>query len=38
VRTTVRPETRRDEVYGLMRAAVAAGRQVYVVSPIIEES
>jgi ATP-dependent DNA helicase RecG len=38
VRTTVRPETRRDEVYGLMRAAVAAGRQVYVVYPIIEES
>jgi ATP-dependent DNA helicase RecG len=38
VRTIVRPETRRDEVYGLMRAAVAAGRQVYVVYPIIEAS
>ncbi len=38
VRTLVRPETRRDEVYGLMRTAVAAGHQVYVVYPIIESS
>jgi ATP-dependent DNA helicase RecG len=34
----IRPETRRDEVYRLMRAAVAAGRQAYVVYPIIESS
>ncbi len=38
VKTLVRPETRRDEVYGLMRSAVAAGRQVYVVYPLIESS
>ncbi len=38
MRTLVRPETRRDEVYGLMRAAVAGGRQVYVVYPLVEES
>ncbi|MEZ5418701.1 MAG: ATP-dependent DNA helicase RecG [Vicinamibacterales bacterium] len=38
VQTVIRPETRRDEVYRLMRAAVAAGRQAYVVYPIIESS
>jgi ATP-dependent DNA helicase RecG len=38
IRTIVRPESRRDEIYGLMHAAVASGRQVYVVYPIIEES
>ncbi len=38
VQTLVRPESRRDEIYGLIRAAVAAGRQVYVVYPIIESS
>jgi ATP-dependent DNA helicase RecG len=38
VQTLVRPESRRDEIYALMRSAVAAGRQVYVVYPIIETS
>jgi len=38
VKTTVRPETRRDEVYAFVRDQVAAGRQVYVVLPLIEES
>ena len=38
VRTLVQPSTRRDEVYRLMAAAVAQGRQVYVIYPIIESS
>ena len=38
VRTLVTPASRRDDVYRLMREAVSAGRQVYVVYPIIEES
>ncbi|MBA2356659.1 MAG: ATP-dependent DNA helicase RecG [Acidobacteria bacterium] len=38
VKTTVRPESRRDEVYAFVREQVAAGRQVYVVLPLIEES
>jgi len=38
VRTLVRPESRRDEIYGLVRHEVQAGRQVYVVYPIIESS
>ncbi len=38
IRTVVQPSTRRDEVYRLMRAAVADGRQVYVIYPIIETS
>lgn len=38
VRTILFSEERIEEVYGLMRQAVLAGRQVYVVYPIIEES
>ncbi len=38
IRTIVQPSTRRDEVYRLMRASVAQGRQVYVIYPIIESS
>ncbi len=38
IRTLVQPATRRDEVYRLMAAAVAQGRQVYVIYPIIESS
>ncbi len=38
IRTVVQPSTRRDEVYRLMRASVAQGRQVYVIYPIIETS
>ncbi len=38
VQTLVRPASRRDEVYRLMRDTVAKGQQVYVVYPIIEES
>jgi ATP-dependent DNA helicase RecG len=38
VRTTARPETRREDVYRFVRDQVAAGRQAYVVFPLIEES
>jgi ATP-dependent DNA helicase RecG len=38
VRTWVKPESRRDEVYQLIRRELAAGRQAYVIYPIIEES
>jgi ATP-dependent DNA helicase RecG len=38
VLTMVRPETRRDDAYRLVREAVATGRQAYVVYPIIESS
>jgi ATP-dependent DNA helicase RecG len=38
VLTTVRPESRRDEVWSFVREQVAAGRQAYVVYPIIEDS
>ncbi|MBI4485589.1 MAG: ATP-dependent DNA helicase RecG [Acidobacteria bacterium] len=38
IRTTARPESRRDEVYAFVRAQMDAGRQVYVVYPLVEES
>ena len=38
VRTTARPEERREEAYGFVRAQVGEGRQAYVVLPIIEDS
>ncbi|MGE5816253.1 MAG: ATP-dependent DNA helicase RecG [Acidobacteriota bacterium] len=38
IQTTVRPETRRDEVYGFLRRQVEQGRQAYVIYPLIEES
>jgi ATP-dependent DNA helicase RecG len=38
VRTVVKPDSRRDEVYHLIRTEVARGRQAYVVYPLIEES
>jgi ATP-dependent DNA helicase RecG len=38
VRTTVRPASRRDEVYAFVRDEVAAGRQAYVVLPLVEAS
>jgi ATP-dependent DNA helicase RecG len=36
--TTVRSESRRDEVYALVRKQLDAGRQAYVVYPLVEES
>ena len=38
VRTTVRPMSRREDVYRFVRQQVAEGRQVYVVLPLVEES
>jgi ATP-dependent DNA helicase RecG len=38
VRTAAKPESRRDEVYAFLRDELEAGRQAYVVYPIIEES
>lgn len=38
IRTTARPESRRDEVYAFMRSEIDRGRQAYVVYPLIEES
>jgi ATP-dependent DNA helicase RecG len=38
VRTTVRPESRRDEVYAFVRQEVERGRQAYVIYPLVEDS
>ena len=38
VRTWVKPESRRDEIYQLIRGQLDAGRQAYVIYPLIEES
>jgi ATP-dependent DNA helicase RecG len=38
VRTWVKPESRRDDVYQLIREQLDAGRQAYVIYPLIEES
>jgi ATP-dependent DNA helicase RecG len=38
IRTWVKPETRRDEVYQLVREQLDAGRQAYIVYPLVQES
>ena len=38
VRTIAKPESRRAEIYDLIRSELEAGRQAYVIYPIIEES
>jgi ATP-dependent DNA helicase RecG len=38
VRTLVKPDSRRDDVYQLVRQEIAAGRQAYVIYPLVEES
>jgi ATP-dependent DNA helicase RecG len=38
IQTTVKPESRRDDVYALVRRQLDEGRQAYVVYPLIEES
>ena len=38
IRTVIRGGDRRDAVYGFIRDQVAAGRQAYVVYPLVEES
>jgi ATP-dependent DNA helicase RecG len=38
VRTTVKPESRRDEVYQLLRDELDRGRQAYIIYPLVEGS
>jgi ATP-dependent DNA helicase RecG len=38
IRTLATPESRRDDVYRIARDEIAAGRQVYVIYPLVEES
>ena len=38
VRTWVKPESRRDEVYEILRSQLDQGRQAYIIYPLVEES
>jgi ATP-dependent DNA helicase RecG len=38
VRTLVKPESRRDEVFDLIRQQLDRGRQAYIIYPLVEES
>ena len=38
IRTIAKPESRRDEIYEFVRGQIQAGRQAYVVFPLVEES
>ncbi|HEY6360277.1 MAG TPA: ATP-dependent DNA helicase RecG [Vicinamibacterales bacterium] len=38
VKTWVKPESRRDEIYQLIREQLDAGRQAYIIYPLVEES
>ena len=38
IKTIAKPESRREEIYDFIRAQVDAGRQAYVIYPLIEES
>ena len=38
VRTLVKADSRRDEVYAMIRDEIERGRQVYVIYPLVEES
>ena len=38
IRTLVKADSRRDEVYAMMRDEIRRGRQVYVIYPLVEES
>jgi ATP-dependent DNA helicase RecG len=38
IRTWVKPESRRDEIYQLIRDQLDAGRQAYIIYPLVEES
>jgi ATP-dependent DNA helicase RecG len=38
VKTTMMPETRRDDVHALLRRELEAGRQAYVIYPLVAES
>jgi ATP-dependent DNA helicase RecG len=38
IRTMIKSDSRRDEVYAMMRDEISRGRQVYVIYPLVEES
>jgi ATP-dependent DNA helicase RecG len=38
IKTAAKPESRRDDVYQFVRGQMDAGRQVYVIYPLVEES
>jgi ATP-dependent DNA helicase RecG len=38
IKTTAKPESRREEVYSFVRGEIDAGRQAYVIYPLVEES
>ena len=38
IKTIAKPESRRDEIYAFVRDQIDAGRQVYVIYPLVEES
>ncbi|MEQ1870646.1 MAG: ATP-dependent DNA helicase RecG [Vicinamibacterales bacterium] len=38
IRTIAKPESRRDDIYALVRQELDAGRQAYVIYPLVEES
>jgi ATP-dependent DNA helicase RecG len=38
IRTLIKADSRRDEVYAMMREEAGRGRQVYVIYPLVEES
>jgi ATP-dependent DNA helicase RecG len=38
IKTTARPESRREKIYEFIREQVEAGRQAYVIYPLVEES
>jgi ATP-dependent DNA helicase RecG len=38
IKTIAKPESRREEIYDFIRKQIEAGRQVYVIYPLVEES
>jgi ATP-dependent DNA helicase RecG len=38
IHTVTKPESRRDEIFGMVRAELERGRQAYVIYPLVEES
>ena len=38
IRTAAKPESRREEIYAFVRGELDAGRQAYVIYPLVEES
>jgi ATP-dependent DNA helicase RecG len=38
IKTIAKPESRREEIYDFVRKQIDAGRQVYVIYPLVEES